>query len=226
MTKKVYEVNMEISGPTAMWTRPDSGDTAISYPAPTSGATKAIFESVLLSDWAEVVPTKCEICCPIVFHTYHTNYGGPLRKSAVISKNAGFQQMMEVLINVCYRLYARLEPIKNNYHLMGFQEQKRQSNGTTNGPHAYQEMFYRKLNKGRLCYTPFLGLKEFTPDYIGEFRDSTQVNREINMEIPSMLVTTFDISPINLIQQKKDRGKAWNPVFKPASIKEGVIEYV
>ena len=30
---------------------------------------------------AEVVPTRVEICAPLVFHTYSTNYGGPLRKS-------------------------------------------------------------------------------------------------------------------------------------------------
>ena len=53
-----YTVSLEISGPTAMWTRPDTGDTPVSYPVPTFGAVKGIFECILMSDWAEVVPAR------------------------------------------------------------------------------------------------------------------------------------------------------------------------
>jgi len=42
-----YEVKFEISGPTAMWTRPDTGDAPVSYPAPTYSAAKGLFESPL-----------------------------------------------------------------------------------------------------------------------------------------------------------------------------------
>ena len=31
---KSYEVQVEIAGATAMWTRPDTGDCPVSYPAP------------------------------------------------------------------------------------------------------------------------------------------------------------------------------------------------
>ena len=31
---KTYHIACEISGPTAMWTRPDTGDAPVSYPAP------------------------------------------------------------------------------------------------------------------------------------------------------------------------------------------------
>lgn len=47
MPRKKYEVAMEIAGNTAIWTRPDSGDSPVSYPAPTYSAVKGIFESVL-----------------------------------------------------------------------------------------------------------------------------------------------------------------------------------
>jgi CRISPR-associated protein Cas5d len=42
-----YEARLEISGPTAMWTRPDTGDAPVSYPAPTFAAVKGIFESIV-----------------------------------------------------------------------------------------------------------------------------------------------------------------------------------
>jgi CRISPR-associated protein Cas5d len=78
-----HTVAFEISGPTAMWTRPDTGDAPVSYPAPTFAAVKGLFESIVWLKSAEVVPTRVEICAPLVFHTYSTNYGGPLRKSRV-----------------------------------------------------------------------------------------------------------------------------------------------
>ena len=78
---KTYEVSLEISGPTAMWTRPDTGDAPVSYPAPSFAAVKGIFESIVWLKSAEVVPTRVEICAPLVFHMYSTNYGGPFAKS-------------------------------------------------------------------------------------------------------------------------------------------------
>ena len=78
---KTYEVSLEISGRTAMWTRPDTGDAPVSYPAPSFAAVKGIFESIVWLKSAEVVPTRVEICAPLVFHTYSTNYGGPFAKS-------------------------------------------------------------------------------------------------------------------------------------------------
>src|SRR5947209_19576560 len=91
-----YPISLEISGPTAMWTRPDTGDTPVSYPVPTYSAVKGIFESILWLQSAEVVPTRVEICKPLVYHTYGTNYGGPLRKSGT----ANYQLLATVLVNV------------------------------------------------------------------------------------------------------------------------------
>ena len=76
---KRYPIACEISGPTAMWIRPDTGDAPVSYPAPSFAAVKGIFESIVWLKSAEVVPMRVEICAPLVFHTYSTNYGGPFR---------------------------------------------------------------------------------------------------------------------------------------------------
>ncbi|GBR77115.1 CRISPR-associated protein Cas5, partial [Candidatus Termititenax persephonae] len=79
-----YTVEMEISGNTAMWTRPDTGDCPVSYPAPTYSAVRAIFESVLWGPAIVVVPVKVEICAPLQYHSYYTNYGGPLRENEAV----------------------------------------------------------------------------------------------------------------------------------------------
>ena len=106
---KPYPIACEISGPTAMWARPDTGDAPVSYPAPSFAAVKGIFESIVWLKSAEVVPTRVEICAPLVFHTYSTNYGGPLRKSDSRKTGSSYQLLATVLINVCYRVYGVVE---------------------------------------------------------------------------------------------------------------------
>jgi CRISPR-associated protein Cas5d len=84
---KRYELAFEVSGPTAMWTRPDTGDAPVSYPAPSFAAVKGIFESIVWLKSSEVVPTRVEICAPLVFHTYSTNCGGLVLKSKITKRN-------------------------------------------------------------------------------------------------------------------------------------------
>lgn len=93
-----------------MWTRPDSGDSPVSYPAPTYSACKGIFESILFGPDVEIIPTRVEICAPVQFHSYATNYKGPLRQKKSIDFGNAYQMYSTVLIDVCYRLYAVVVP--------------------------------------------------------------------------------------------------------------------
>jgi CRISPR-associated protein Cas5d len=179
-----YSVCLEIAGPTAMWTRPDSGDAPTSYPVPTRCAVKGIFESVLWLQTAVVIPTKTEICAPIAYHTYTTNYGGPLRKSGTTN----YQLMATVLINVCYRIFADVIPYKGPQEKMN---ERGRSWARVNGAHAYQAMLDKRLRRGQFYRTPCLGWQEFVPDYVGLFRPCTNVQKDLNFVLPSMLETVF-----------------------------------
>jgi CRISPR-associated protein Cas5d len=176
---KSHPVQLEISGPTAMWTRPDTGSSPVSYVAPTFSAAKGIFESVLRWKSVNVRPTKVEVCRPVQFHRYTTNYGGPLRASDAFAKGASFQFYAVVLIDVCYRLYAEAD-------FAGHHE------SSTWPPHAYHDVFNRALQRGQWFYTPCLGWKEFVPDYVGPFRAHTRVCESENHELPTMLRMVFD----------------------------------
>ena len=44
---KSYPIQLEISGPTALWGRPDTMPNPVSYVAPTVSAAKGIFESIV-----------------------------------------------------------------------------------------------------------------------------------------------------------------------------------
>lgn len=54
---KNYEVEMEIAGPAAMWTRPDTGSAAVSGPGPTFSAAKGVFEAIARLRSAYIRPT-------------------------------------------------------------------------------------------------------------------------------------------------------------------------
>ncbi|MDI6790124.1 MAG: CRISPR-associated protein Cas5 [Thermodesulfobacteriota bacterium] len=201
--EKNYQVSFEIAGPAAMFTRPDSGAAPISYPAPTYSAAKGMFEAVVRYTSAHIRPTKVEICKPIRFHKYVTNYGGPLRKGNQRSKGASYQIPATILVDVCYRIYGVIEAVTaapcGNNHL-----------------HALQEIFKRRLKNGQCFYMPCFGWKEFVPSYLGPLRYGTEIEKSINQILPSMLHSVFD-SPMN--------GKA-NPVYRQnVEIMEGVLRY-
>jgi CRISPR-associated protein Cas5d len=174
-----------------MWTRPDTGDCPVTYPAPTYSAVKAVFESLLWGPAVEIVPTRVEICAPLQYHNYQTNYGGPLRKSTVISSGGGFQLLATVLIDVCYRLFAQVLPLSPSMRDRMPDKAKQWDGKTTSPGHAYRAIFERRLKLGQCFTVPFLGWKEFGPSYFGPFREATRVQSDINMVIPSMLREVF-----------------------------------
>ena len=207
-----YKIEMEIAGPFAMWSRPDTGATPTSYPVPTWSAVKGIFESIAFfrDGRAWFRPVKVEICKPmgtvrgeITFQRYTNNYRGPLRASG----KSNFQLNSLILSNVCYRLYGIVENGSGN-HL---------KNGD-NPCHALQAMFQRRTKKGQCYKTPSLGWNEFVPSYWGEFRSRTEVDTDITINMVSTLKQTFD---------KPVAGK-YNPEFlqkENAVIAEGVFYY-
>lgn len=185
-----YPIAMEISGATAMWSRPDTGDAPVSYVAPTPSAVRGIFESILWGPDIRIIPTAVEICAPLQYHSYMTNYGGPLRSSNSIQKGNNYQLYATVLIDVCYRFYAYAMPncCKQNLPERALEWDKK----TTSPGHAYQDIFNRRLKRGQSFSIPVLGWKEFTPSYFGPFRSGTEVCRNISdITIPSMLKEVF-----------------------------------
>ena len=181
---------MEIAGSTAMWTRPDSGDCPVSYPAPTYSAVKGIFESILWGEAIEIVPRKVELCTPVQYHSYVTNYGGPLRSSKSMANGSNYQLLATVLTDVHYKLYADVRINREKHKLS--EKALNWDAKTTSPGHAHQAIFNRRLKRGQCYSIPTLGWREFTPSYFGPLRNDTQVLSSIpDIVIPSMLRMVF-----------------------------------
>ena len=197
-----------------MWTRPDTGDAPVSYLAPTFSAAKGMLESVCWLKSAVVRPTRVEICELPVWHTYTTNYGGPLRKSDSVRNGNSFQLLATVLVNVCYKIYAEIDNAFDDQRQT--EASKVYQRNQINGAHAYQEMFNRRLLKGQWHSTPCLGWKEFVPSYVGRLRSVSQPCRSVNACLPSMLHSVFSRSTHG----------TYEPNFRQSvEIREGVLHY-
>jgi CRISPR-associated protein Cas5d len=176
---KQYSVSFEVAGPAAIFTRPDSGASFVSYPAPTYSALKGMFECVARWKSAYIRPARVEICNPIQFQRYATNYGGPLRHPKQVRGHTSYQLFATILIDVCYKVHGDLA-------------EAAPCPGGHNHLHALQDLFQRRLNQGRFYRTPCLGWSEFVPTYFGPLRETTRARTEIDATIPSMLRRVFD----------------------------------
>jgi CRISPR-associated protein Cas5d len=163
----------------------------------------------------EIIPIKVELCEPVQYHSYCTNYGGPLRSSTAIKQGNNYQLYATVLIDVCYKLYAEAVP---NHRKNGLPENAMQWDSKTTSPgHAYQSIFQRRLKRGQSYATLGLGWREFTPSYFGVLRNTTKVLSDLPpIIIPSMLRQVFSKgynSPVSYVYNND------------LVIQNGVLEY-
>lgn len=174
MTPKTYSVSFEVEGPFAMFARPDTGSTPVSYAVPTFSALKGLFESIAFSHAATFHPRLVRVCRPIRYHRYVTNYGGPLRSD--MSNN--YQLAATVLADVCYQIEGEVRPLGA-------------ASSGGNPAHALQEIFERRLKRGQRRYAPCLGWREFIPTYLGPLRTGTS-EENLNFTLDSLLLAVFD----------------------------------
>jgi len=186
---KPYEVKFEIAGPAAMFTRPDTGSTPISYPVPTASAVKGICDAILRRGHIFIQPTKVVMCKPIRYERYVTNYGGPLRKQGQIENNNSYQLIATILVDVCYRIYGEVRMKKTSKRAGSLQERPR--SGQDWRP-KFKELFDERIQLGRTYYTPCLGWKEFVPCYLGPFRSDTKRQKSVEEVIPSLLSSMWE----------------------------------
>jgi CRISPR-associated protein Cas5d len=183
---KPYEVQFEVEGPAAMFSRPDTGSTPISYPVPTFSAAKGMFEAVLRRPHIYVQPTRVEICRPIRYERYVTNYGGPLRKQDQIKKNNNYQLIATILVDVCYRIHGEVRMKQMSTRGKGL-SQLRPRRGQDWRP-LFKDLFDDRLRRGQTFYTPCMGWREFVPSYLGPFREGTKRETSVDdIVIPSLL---------------------------------------
>lgn len=185
-----FQIAFEVEGPMAIFARPDTGSTPISYPVPTYSAAKGMFEAVVRRPHIYIHPTCVEICRPIRYERYVTNYGGPLRKQDQIKKDNNYQLFATVLVDVCYRIYGEIRAKQSSTRGTA-REQVRRRRGRDWRP-EFKRLFEERLERGQTFFTPCLGWKEFVPKYFGPLRSGTEPDRSVTLEIPALLHSMWE----------------------------------
>lgn len=188
-----HQIALEIAGPYAMFARPDTGSTPVSYPVPTFSAAKGIFEAVARIGQVYIKPISVEACKPVRFERYVTNYGGPLRTPDQFKGDNNYQLFATVLVDVCYRLYADLVPKRTSTPGRKRSATRKRRHGAAKDWAAIlKNRFEDRLATGQTFYAPCLGWREFVPSYCGPLRPETQPDASVNLTIPSLLQEMWD----------------------------------
>ncbi|MCK9263693.1 MAG: CRISPR-associated protein Cas5 [Deltaproteobacteria bacterium] len=209
-------VNIEVAGPAAMFSRPDTGATPVSYPVPTASAVKGMFEAVLRKPHIYIQPTLVEICKPIRFERYITNYGGPLRKGKDIKEKNTYQFLATIIVDVHFRIYAEVHMKMMSTRSKEVQQLRRRR-GRDWRP-QFKKLFADRLEHGQFFYTPCLGWKEFIPSYFGPIRTQDEHGQKIDpvatgeIHIPAMLTSMWDHHD-------------YRPCFEERWIVDGIMSY-
>lgn len=207
------EVAFEVAGPAAMFARPDTGSAPISYPVPTASAAKGMFDAVLRRPHMYVQPTRVEVCSPIRYERYVTNYGGPLRSAGQIKNNNNYQLIATILVDVCYRIYGEVK-MKQTSTRSREVPQIRRRRGQDWRP-RFKTLFTDRLQRGQTFYAPCLGWKEFAPSYFGPFREETRREESVDDVVISSLLKSM----WNYRQLKPEYVQDWQ-------IANGVMSYI
>jgi CRISPR-associated protein Cas5d len=95
-----YPLQLELSGPIALWARPDTGSSPVSYIAPTFSAVKGIFEASLRWKSVNVRPTCCGRRCPPP-PAPAPDYAGPFRDGTALcaTENHVIPAFLEMVFN-------------------------------------------------------------------------------------------------------------------------------
>ena len=154
------EYCLEVWGDWACFTRPELKVERVSYDVITPSAARAIFEAILFKRYAmRWQVTKIEVLRPIKWATIRRNeVGAVASKSPIIIEDKRQQKNTLLLLDVRYRIYAKLVfiPVKDRPKEAFAKHQP----SADENPMKYYQMFERRASQGQCFTQPYLGCRE------------------------------------------------------------------
>lgn len=175
-------VKVKVSGKFACFTRPDMKVERMTYPCMTPSAARGVLDSILWKPEFQWYVRRIQILKPVRFFT--------IKRNEINSKQAGNPIVIEekraqrnsvVLRDVAYIIEASI-----------FQKQISDKNKPEKyiGMNAGKEgMFPRRVKKGQCWRRPYLGVREFSADFMEP--DGTEQPIQETIPIGSMLFDIF-----------------------------------
>lgn len=208
------EYCLEVWGDWACFTRPELKVERVSYDVITPSAARAIFEAILFKRYAmRWQVTKIEVLRPIKWATIRRNeVGAVASKSPIIIEDKRQQKNTLLLLDVRYRIYAKLVfiPVKDRPKEAFAKHQP----SADENPMKYYQMFERRASQGQCFTQPYLGCREFSATW--KYIESTD-----NLDYPLAEDRDFGIMLYDMDFEENPQKP--NAMFYRAQMKKGVI---
>lgn len=208
------EYCLEVWGDWACFTRPELKVERVSYDVITPSAARAIFEAILFKRYAmRWQITKIEVLRPIKWATIRRNeVGAVASKSPIIIEDKRQQKNTLLLLDVRYRIYAKLVfiPVKDRPKEAFAKHQP----SADENPMKYYQMFERRASQGQCFTQPYLGCREFSANW--KYIESTD-----NLDYPLAEDRDFGIMLYDMDFEENPQKP--NAMFYRAQMKKGVI---
>ena len=208
------EYCLEVWGDWACFTRPELKVERVSYDVITPSAARAIFEAILFKRYAmRWQVTKIEVLRPIKWATIRRNeVGAVASKSPIIIEDKRQQKNTLLLLDVRYRIYAKLVfiPVKDRPKEAFAKHQP----SADENPMKYYQMFERRASQGQCFTQPYLGCREFSANW-------KNIESTDNLDYPLAEDRDFGIMLYDMDFEENPQKP--NAMFYRAQMKKGVI---
>lgn len=161
-----YGITLHVTGPYALFTRPEMKGERVSYDVITPSAARGVLEAILWKPAMKWVIDRITVLNPIEFESIRRNEVGSKMSPRNIAKAMSGadvdlhqypstdrqQRASLVLRNVAYLIEAhfQMNPAKA---------------GPTDTPEKFYNMFLRRARLGQCFHTPYLGCREFAASF-------------------------------------------------------------
>lgn len=212
-----YVVGLEVAGPLAMWSRPDTGIYPVSNMIPSVTATRGLVQSILHHPTAVVDPIMIAVCNPVQTMPYRwttkAHMGDPVLQKVYQSRIMTY----EVLVDVRYKfvLGVRDSGVPFSELPKNTQDFYHQHPNNKNPAHAYADELIRAIRDGRSWRRLLLGSKQMFVTEWGPLRADTKPNPDINC----------DSFVIDELWSRSVQGQ-FQPRYRKVPIRNGVAQFV
>ena len=188
-----YAFGCEIEGDGGMFARFDSGSEMVSDLIPPHSAAVGMIGSICRFAGVQGAYVDIEILAvasctrrgdamPRLVRQTYNSFSVNRKMEGQINKGAALQMHEYVLECPCYQIFG----VARNTH------RRHPKYSNINSAHSFQDQFFRRLRRGTFYSIPSLGRKEFLATYVGFPRQTTEIQRNFHLVLPSMLYSCFD----------------------------------
>ena len=204
------EVAFNVYGQTACFTDPRFKIERHSYPVITRTAAKGILENIYWHPQIQWEIMKIQVLNEIKYYPMTVNEVENLKanKDQPIIIKQRQQRTMQVLHNVSYNVYARLNFVEGYDHSFV-------SKGIG--------IFNRRVKNGNFYHQPFLGVSNFMA-YIDEVKNTSPHSSLVDMRYLGIMLTDIHREPI-YNQDNKIVDYKHTPQYDEVYMENGVLKY-